>query len=379
MNDATERRPRVLFVGAFPQPGGSVFGGMVSDCRALMHSTFPQRVELDLFDSTQISNPPPNLPIRCCLALARVIRFVGRFERRRPDAVLLFAAVGGSLVEKGVMAWYARMRGVPALLCPRSGGIIDDSRNSRLTRIWARWAFSGARMVLCQGTAAQTFVADSLGLGQARARVISSWTAVPSLLAIGRARTRAAASSPVRLFFMGWLDREKGVIELLEACRRLGSDRNFTLELAGEGNVSAIVRGFVTQHGLADRVRLLGWLRGDRVGEALAAADVFVLPSWSEGLPNAMVEAMAARVAIVVSAVGSIPDVVVHMRDALLVPPRDVDALVTALALLIDSKQARESLADEAFATAVARFSVEPAAIALEQAIREAMRGARNH
>jgi glycosyltransferase involved in cell wall biosynthesis len=171
---------------------------------------------------------------------------------------------------------------------------------------------------------------------------------------------------------MGWLDRAKGVMDLLEACRALSGQKLFTLELAGEGDVSEAVRSFIVQSGLGNRVSLLGWLQGDKVGQALARADVFVLPSWSEGLPNAMIEAMAARVAIVVSRVGSIPDVLVDGRDALLVPPRDVGALASALARVIDSWELRVSLADAAFAVAEQQFGVEPAAVALELAIRDA-------
>src|SRR6185295_10954214 len=110
MNQA---RARVLFVGAFPPSGHPIFGGMVTSCRALLASTLPARVELVLLDSTQISNPPPSLPVRLLLAAVRCVRFVWLFERRRPDVVLLFVAVGASIIEKGAMAWYARLRGVP--------------------------------------------------------------------------------------------------------------------------------------------------------------------------------------------------------------------------------------------------------------------------
>src|SRR5579871_3235557 len=116
---------RVLFVGAFPKPGSVIFGGMVTSCRILMSSSFPSRVDLDLLDSTQISNPPPELWVRLIRAALRFGRFIGRFERHRPDAVMLFVAVGASIVEKGAMAWYARLRGVPVIMFPRGGSVVD--------------------------------------------------------------------------------------------------------------------------------------------------------------------------------------------------------------------------------------------------------------
>jgi glycosyltransferase involved in cell wall biosynthesis len=355
------RSTRVLFVGAFPPPQRDVYGGMVSSCRALLQSSFAQRVDLDLLDTTQISNPPPTVVIRSLLAVQRFVRYVWRFERRRPDAVLLFAAVGASLIEKGAMAWYARLRRVPALMFPRGGIIIDAYQRSRLTRWWVTIAFRGARKVLCQSERWQRFAVDRLGFRPEDAPVIMNWTASPELLAIGTARKPRSVGRP-RLLFLGWLDREKGVGELLEACRALAATREFTLEFAGEGNHSDAARGFVAQCALGSVIMFSGWLRGDDLLSALASADVLVLPSWAEGLPNAMIEAMAARLAVVVTNVGGIPDVAVDGEHALLIPPRDVRALQAALARVIDDVPLRHSLADSGFALAATRFGAERAA-----------------
>jgi glycosyltransferase involved in cell wall biosynthesis len=90
-------------------------------------------------------------------------------------------------------------------------------------------------------------------------------------------------------------------------------------------------------------------------------ADIFVLPSWAEGLPNAMIEAMAARVAVVVSSVGNIPDVVSDGQNAVLVRPKDTGALVSALSHLIVDQERRDALAENGHFLADAEFSVEVA------------------
>ena len=95
---------------------------------------------------------------------------------------------------------------------------------------------------------------------------------------------------------------------------------------------------------------------------------MLVLPSWVEGLPNAMVEGMAARLAIVVSSVGAIPDVIKHGHNGLLVPPRDVESLQRALDKVIRDRALRERLAKEAHVDASYEFGVEPA---VERIIRE--------
>lgn len=359
--DKDLRRPHILFVGAFPPPEREVYGGNVTACKALLGSSLPERAELTLLDSTQISNPPPGLPLRLLLAVRRFFAYLVQFERRRPDVVLLFTSVGASMVEKGTMAWYARLRGTPALVFPRGGSVIEACHRSRFTRFWVRIALGGARKILCQGPAWQRFAVDLLGFCPEDAPIITNWTATPALLSIGRQRSFAPDGNPVRLLFLGWLEEYKGVFELIEACRQLSQSRQFVLEIVGEGNASKTARELVEKYGLDDVVCFRGWLKGADVETALSEADVFVLPSWAEGLPNAMVEAMAAKLAVVVSAVGNIPDVVTDEHEALLVPPKDVTALQVALTRVIDDPILRRRLGDAAFSLATNQWGVEPA------------------
>lgn len=371
-------RPRVLFVGAFPRPGGAVVGGMVTSCGILLESSFPTRLDLDLLDSTQISNPPPGFAVRLSRAAGRFAKFIGRLERRRPDVVLLFVAVGASIVEKGTMAWYARVRGVPVIMFPRGGSVIDDCRKSAFTRLWVRWSFRGARKIICQSEAWQRFAVDVLGFVRGNVTVIRNWTATRELLDVG-AKRAVRQNSPVRLLFLGWLERDKGVFELIEACRRLAAGHEFTLDIAGEGNSSAAARALVVRHELTEVIRFRGWLLGEQLRQALAEADVLVLPSWAEGLPNAMVEAMAAQLAVVVSRVGAIPELIGDRRSGLLVEPRNAGSLADALAEIVDDGALRARLARAGYEIAMRDFEVEAAVDRLVREIEGTIAAGREH
>jgi len=356
----------------------SIFGGMITSCQTLLSSTFASRLDLDLLDSTQISNPPPQFLVRLVRAAVRFVRFIGRFEGRRPDAVLLFVAVGASIIEKGAMAWYSRLRGVPVIMFPRGGSVVDDCRDSLLTRVWVRWAFRGARKIVCQSESWQDFAIATLGFARGNVTVIRNWTATRELLELGARRTTRQDSN-VHLLFLGWLDREKGVFELIEACRRLEATRQFTLEIAGEGSASVEARALVVRHGLSERVRFRGWLRGPDLRQALSDADVLVLPSWAEGLPNAMIEAMSARLAVVVSAVGAIPELISNRRSGMLVEPRNADSLARALDEVIVDGELRENLAGEAYQIALRDFEVETAVDRLIREIEDTIAAGREH
>src|SRR5207248_6533482 len=142
------------------------------------------------------------------------------------------------------------------------------------------------------------------------------------------------SANPVHILYLGWVERFKGVFELLDAVAVLHANPQapaFLVSIAGEGSEAAAVRTWVEEKGLSDFVRIQGLLEGERRLAALEQAHIFVLPSHTEGLPNAMIEAMAAGLPVVVTPVGSIPDVVVDGTNGLLVRPRDSAALAAAL------------------------------------------------
>ncbi|HEX6588860.1 MAG TPA: glycosyltransferase family 4 protein [Longimicrobiales bacterium] len=368
---ATERTPRLLFVGAFPPPGREMHGGNVTDCRVLLASSFAQRLDLVLVDTTQVSNPPPGVLVRAGLALRRLITFVARFETSRPDAILLFVATGASVLEKGLMAWYARLRGVPSLFFPRGGALMDDYRRSARTRAWVRPMLDGATRILCQGEAWQEFVTRDLGRPVADAPIVRNWTASSELLEIGARRAARPAGAPTRLLFVGWLTREKGILELIDACARLGPENAFTLDLVGEGALSEDARRAVREKGLDAVVTFRGWLDPEQLRDVYAAADVLVLPSWVEGLPNVMIEAMAAGLAVVITPVGDVPSVITHEVNGLVVPPRDAATLAATLQRVIGDGALRHRLARRGFEDAAARFGVEQAADRLVDIIED--------
>jgi glycosyltransferase involved in cell wall biosynthesis len=358
-------RPRILIVGAFPPPSSRVVGGIVTDCRLLLETDFARRFEVITVDSTQISNPPPGLHVRAWRAFWRFLNYLWLLHQHRPAAVLLFASSGVSTLEKGTMAWCARLINTPALLLPR--GKVDQSIGLR--RFVLHGALRGATKVLCQGATWQHFAVHEVGFARHDAPVLPNWTARPELLGIGAER-QYLSSQMVRLVFLGWLERTKGVLELLGACAKLKDQCAFELTLAGRGNLESEARALVEDQGLGDRVRFAGWLHGPEIDALLAASDVLVLPSWMEGLPNAMIEAMAAGLPVVVTTVGNICDFVTHDEDALLVPPKDVEALAAALARVITDAALRERLGRAGHAIARTVFSADAASEKLTREIQ---------
>ena len=239
-----EKKLKVLIIGGFPPRDGNIYGGIVSACQALLHSSFPERFELILVDSTQRLIPLPPIWFRGWYGIARLWRVLWLIEKRKPDAVIAFASLGMSIVEKSLFMIYARLRGVPSLLLLRGGELMDQCRASIIYRQFLRLLLSAPTYLLCQGESWQDFFARDMGFPRARCPVVKNWTATADLLAIGKHKNYAVKGD-LRLLFVGWLDDVKGVWHLLEAFRdliKLEGIPALKLSFAGEGTLSAPAR-----------------------------------------------------------------------------------------------------------------------------------------
>jgi glycosyltransferase involved in cell wall biosynthesis len=183
------------------------------------------------------------------------------------------------------------------------------------------------------------------------------------------------SDSPARtVLFLGRLDAQKGVDTLLSAWGEAAPHLpGTTLAIGGEGPQAAALRAAATRPGLAGNVRFLGAVPDPEAHLRTAAA--FVLPSWHEGLPNALLEAMATGLPCVATAIGGTTDVATDESDALLVPPGDGAALAKALLRILTDADLAGRLGAAARRRVVGDFSLEAMVVRYEQLYQE-MRGA---
>ena len=135
-----------------------------------------------------------------------------------------------------------------------------------------------------------------------------------------------------RLVCIGRLCEQKGQLLLVEAAAALAAQGiGFELVLAGDGEMRAEIEARIRQLGLQDRVRITGWIGGAQVLEELRAARAMVLPSFAEGLPVVVMEAMALGRPVITTYVAGIPELIRDGESGWLVPAGDVEALSGAL------------------------------------------------
>ena len=252
---------------------------------------------------------------------------------------------------------------------PRGGPLLDQVKESSFTRLWVKWAFGGASKVLCQGPAWKKFALDTLNFSDQNCPIVFNWTATDKLISIGKKKLKIKVNPPLNILYLGWLEEEKGIFDFLEACSDLKREDKFKILVAGGGSREADAKEFVRKRGIQDITKFVGWVEGVQLQELLNNSHILVLPSWAEGFPNAVIEAMASGLAVVVTSVGNVPDILTNESEALLVNPKDKASLMNAIARLVEDENLRHSIALQGHLFSLENFAVEKAASRLEKLI----------
>ncbi|MCK1642965.1 glycosyltransferase [Bradyrhizobium sp. 157] len=146
------------------------------------------------------------------------------------------------------------------------------------------------------------------------------------------ANVTTAAGNERRLVCVGRICEQKGQLLLIEAARLLAErGTKFELVLAGDGEMRGEIESLIAKYKLTSIVRITGWISSDDVRAEILAARALVLPSFAEGLPVVIMEAMALRRPAISTFVAGIPELIQHGEHGWLVPAGDLESLVAAM------------------------------------------------
>ena len=164
-----------------------------------------------------------------------------------------------------------------------------------------------------------------------------------------------------RFVCVGRLCEAKGQLLLIDACARLAAKSiEFEMVLAGDGPLRGEIDALIERHRLAAHIRVTGWISSDAVRSEILAARALVLPSFAEGLPVVIMEAMALRRPVLSTYVAGIPELVRPGEDGWLFPPGSVDALTRALEDCLSAPITElQRMGDSAYARVLARHAID--------------------
>lgn len=294
-------------------------------------------------------------------AMAKITRFaysvpifVWRVTVDRPTVVHLHVASNGSFFRKFTLSLLARSFGVPVVTHVHGGGFAEFYAESPVV------VQRAIRNLLARSSAVITLGAtwaDRLESIEPKAAI----HVIPNSVRANVAVRQPESGQPVRVLFLGRLEKHKGTFDLIDAWQKMlvehRSGPKPVLVIAGDGDVDR-VRKFVRDHGLTETVELPGWIAPEQVPALVRSAQILVLPSYYEGQPMSVLEAMANGLCVVTTDVGGIPDLI-DGSCGILLPPGDIDQLASALRDVVADRALRIRLGAAGLARVHEEFDID--------------------
>lgn len=339
----SNKKKKIIFMGGLSQFSGRISpGGQGTASRILLNSGFSKYFNIFLIDTSAAIDPPELIIIKIIRGVKKFFEFTWICISKRPVAALLFSAGGNSFYEKIVLCLVGRVFGVRSAIAVRSGHFISQVRSTKHT-LWYKWLLHVPDVLICQSQSWVDFY-SSLGVPINKCDIIPNWIDSTAYISC---RTKQCSGKNVTFLFVGILLREKGIYELLDSinmiCDKLPEARWF---IVGEGPEENYAKNFIKRHELGSKVKIIGWQTKEQLFEYYKIADVFVFPSYAEGFPNVILEAMSAGLPIITTPVGGIPGILLNDIHCIFVQPHDSRELADAMLLLAESRERRQVFSD---------------------------------
>jgi len=327
------RKKRFIYVGAKPDLEKNHPGGQSTASLGLIDYAKENGIELKIIDSAQESFPPPKALQRIKKALKRVVEITICLSVKRYSGAIIFSSAGPSFYEKILLALICRLYFVPCVLFVRSGHFMTEYNSSRFRKLILKKCLLIPNMLGAQGQNWKYFY-EQIGLRSQRIKVVHNWITPGRSIA---KHEKKIVGTPI-FIFVGWLVKEKGVEELIGAIEGSEKLRDSVVMLAGGGTLKSSIEEKVRQKDLQN-VRLLGWMSPSELDELYRQCHVFVLPSYAEGFPNSLLEAISQGLAVIATPVGGIPDSAQQSVNAELVERKNVSSLRKAMEKFVDNPE----------------------------------------
>ena len=325
------KKPRVLLAGHLAPP----MGGIATFCQALLDSTLTDLVDLRFVQTSSRRRALASSGKATSLNIVEALRDWGRFFRaclvHRPDIAHICSAVGVSFLKNSLCVLFARVMARRVVLHPHC----SFDRLYAGPPFWKWYCDRVFRLSSDVVVLSKEWLALRDRLPGMKIHYLPNAIDIRPYQRVVSRRTRAD-SRQVRLLYMGHLGEVKGTGDLLEAFKALApGEYSFDLELVGDILPGEDEARFAAAAGEAagpgKTVRLVPPVSGEDKLACFERADIFVFPSHYEGMPMAVLEAMAAGLPVVATAVGGIPELVEDGVNGVLVPPRAPKDLSLAL------------------------------------------------
>jgi len=257
-------------------------------------------------------------------ALSAYFQMVFLILRGKVSFMHVHTAMRGSFWRKTFFIATARIMGVPSILHLHGSEMKTFYQAlPKFGKKMVKWSLENADVVVVLSESWEKFILNAAE--KANVVIINNYVTLPTVV------TEKKSEESFNVLFLGILGERKGVFDLLQAWPQVLKNRPTAKLLVGGNGEIEKSKQLAARLGISHSVEFLGWVNEVEKQSLLEYAHVFVLPSYNEGLPMSVLEAMSYQVPVVTSAVGGIPELIKSGENGLLVEPGDQSALSSAL------------------------------------------------
>lgn len=287
---------------------------------------------------------------RFWIFLAALSKLFGKLWRNQVDILHVHFSERASVFRAVIWILIARLFGKPIVI--HSHGAQFDSFYDSVPKFVQKvinWSFQQCSCLIALSQSWQDYYITHCKLSPEKVVVLINPVQLPTQIPERR------NVQVVSFVCLGRVGQRKGSFDLLNAFAKLpiANQQQAKLILAGDGEVEKAHK-LSKKLGIANYVECLGWLNAESCSKLLETSDVFVLPSYAEGLPMAILEAMSWGLPVISTPVGGIPELVISNQHGILVKPGNIPKLTDAMQILLNNEDLRINLGKSA------RKQVEP-------------------
>lgn len=339
-------------------------GGMTSVIKTYRDCGFFEQWNVSYLSSYQC----PGWVMQCLVMARALAQFLSLLLRGNVALLHVHSASRGSFWRKSLFCAVARAFNVPYIFHVHSGDfpLFIREECGTLAKLWARHTLRRALCIVALTPGWRAALQELVP--EACITVLGNPVATPQHIGVRRDHTS-------HVLFLGRLHESKGVFDLVRAMPQvLAKIPQATFTLAGDGDLAGVA--YLAQTlGVHQALNLPGWVEGAAKDALLATADVLVLPSYFEGLPICILEAMAMGIPVVSTAIGGIPEALENGASGTLITPGDTGALAAALIATLLNREASEDKRQRAFVRARDHYSTSAILGALTELYHEKISG----
>lgn len=316
-------------------------GGVANYYRTLRHFLTPNTLFFELGSHSYRSSPHANA-IR---HLTTVFFFAHVMLQHSPSVVVLNPSLGWrSIVRDGILHIICKTTRTPTIVFFRGWDLEVEKELSSVSLWWLQKTLLASNAIIVLASHFKNRL-EHWGY-ENPIHLETTMVGQPLLEHVANQPKKyfPTSTEDVHLLFMSRIETEKGIFELLEAFKNTQQTYpNTHLHVAGAGSQITQVQKYVKINDLIN-VHFAGYVRDKEKYELLSRCDIYLLPSYAEGMPNALLEAMAAGLACITTAVGGIPDFFEEGRMGFILPNPDAALLEDRIKTLITRRPLRQQI-----------------------------------